>query len=257
MGLTKLIMKKAVPLPKIGDFERYLFIGPHPDDIEIGAGATAARLAAAGKHVFFLICTDGRYGTEDRTADTAELVKTRQKEARESAAIIGAEEVVFLPFPDGGDYTARQLCESILPVISRFQPDVIFAPDSHMMSECHGDHIKVGQAVANAFLISENFHQMKDGGWGEPAKCAAIAFYFTSHPNTRFKTNQHFNTAIRALKCFKSQFPIENDSQGIFKSLLLYIKLKSLSNARFLGKADAFRVLGKTHSHCAPDADKF
>ena len=62
MSLTRLALAFAAPTPKIESFQRYLFIGPHPDDIEIGAGATAAKLAAAGKDVCFLICTDGRYG---------------------------------------------------------------------------------------------------------------------------------------------------------------------------------------------------
>ena len=51
MSITKLALRFAVPLPKLLDFQRYLFIGPHPDDIEIGAGATAARLRSMGKEV--------------------------------------------------------------------------------------------------------------------------------------------------------------------------------------------------------------
>ena len=42
MSLMKLILKAAVPTPKIEAYRRFLFVGPHPDDIEIGAGATAA-----------------------------------------------------------------------------------------------------------------------------------------------------------------------------------------------------------------------
>ena len=62
MSLTKLALKIAAPVPEIEAFTRYLFIGPHPDDIEIGCGATVARLAAEGKQITFLIMTDGRYG---------------------------------------------------------------------------------------------------------------------------------------------------------------------------------------------------
>ena len=62
MSLTKLVLHFAAPVPKIESFERYLFIGPHPDDIEIGAGAPAAKLAAMGKTICFLVCTDGRFG---------------------------------------------------------------------------------------------------------------------------------------------------------------------------------------------------
>lgn len=61
MGLTSLILKFAAPLPKIESYQRYLFLGPHPDDIKIGAGATAAKFASAGKDVCFLICTDGQF----------------------------------------------------------------------------------------------------------------------------------------------------------------------------------------------------
>ena len=42
MSITKAVLHFAAPLPKIESFDRFLFLGPHPDDIEIGAGATAA-----------------------------------------------------------------------------------------------------------------------------------------------------------------------------------------------------------------------
>ena len=54
MCLTKTAIRAAVPLPKPEAFGRYLFVGPHPDDVESGAGATAAKLAEAGKSVTFL-----------------------------------------------------------------------------------------------------------------------------------------------------------------------------------------------------------
>ena len=45
MSLTSLILKFAAPVPKPESYSRFLFVGPHPDDVEIGAGATAAKLA--------------------------------------------------------------------------------------------------------------------------------------------------------------------------------------------------------------------
>ena len=45
MSLTSFVLRFASPPPEIEKCERFLFIGPHPDDIEIGAGATAAKLA--------------------------------------------------------------------------------------------------------------------------------------------------------------------------------------------------------------------
>ena len=111
MSLTKIALKIAAPAPKIEDFERFLFIGPHPDDIEIGAGATAAKLAAAGKQVSFLICLDGRYGMENAPADMTieQLIGVRKEEAIASARALGVERVTFLDFCDGGFYEVGAL----------------------------------------------------------------------------------------------------------------------------------------------------
>ena len=62
MSLTSFVLKLAAPIPDIESYDSFLFIGPHPDDIEIGAGATVAKLCAAGKRVGFLTCIDGRFG---------------------------------------------------------------------------------------------------------------------------------------------------------------------------------------------------
>ncbi|MGN1015818.1 MAG: PIG-L deacetylase family protein, partial [Faecousia sp.] len=51
MSLTRIALKFAAPLPDLEAFDRYLFVGPHPDDIEIGAGATVSRLTSLGKQV--------------------------------------------------------------------------------------------------------------------------------------------------------------------------------------------------------------
>ena len=63
MSLVRLALRFALPHVDIMAHRRCLFFGPHPDDIEIGAGATAARLAREGRAVRFVICTDGRYGS--------------------------------------------------------------------------------------------------------------------------------------------------------------------------------------------------
>ena len=111
MSILKLVLKAAAPLPDIEKFERYLFIGPHPDDIEIGAGATAAKLAAMGKSVCFLICLDGRYGSE--TVPPEELVGIRKKEALASAKMLGVSDVRFLELSDGGFYEPDELLHGI------------------------------------------------------------------------------------------------------------------------------------------------
>ena len=79
MSLTSFILKFAAPIPQVESFDRYLFVGPHPDDIEIGAGATIAKLVEAKKKVAFLICLDGRYGDGNSQSGELESIKTYLK----------------------------------------------------------------------------------------------------------------------------------------------------------------------------------
>ena len=115
MSLTSLAVRFAAPLPDIEAFDRYLFIGPHPDDIEVGAGATAAKLSAAGKKVCFLICLDGRFGLENAPAGTSPdaLALLRVEEAKRSAQMLGVEDIRFLGLSDGGLYDEKPLFRAI------------------------------------------------------------------------------------------------------------------------------------------------
>ena len=107
--LTWILKKFVVPIPKVESFEHYLFIGPHPDDIEVGAGATVSRLVDMGKKVTFLIATDGCYGSQTADYDKQALIETRQKEALESAKTLGVNDVHFLPYSDCGLYNLTEL----------------------------------------------------------------------------------------------------------------------------------------------------
>lgn len=258
MCIIKFILKLVAPVPKIDKYQNYLFIGPHPDDIEIGAGSTVAKLTAEGKQVNFLICTDGRYGTEDEQADPLKLIKIRQKEALESARILGVKNVIFLPFSDGGFYSVKDLETEILKVIAQVKPDVILAPDYQLINECHADHIKTGTAATYAYIACTNYHLMKDLGIRDFAKPQVMAYYFTAKPNSYVKTGKYFNKMIGAIDCFKSQFPIENDKDGIYKSFKLYLKIRAFRYGirRLSAKADGFRALANLHTHCAPEAEK-
>ena len=129
MSLTRLALRAAAPVPRVEDFGRYLFVGPHPDDIEIGAGATASRLAAMGKQVTFLICTDGRFGDGLTDLRGDDLARAREEEAWRSAELLGATDVRFLRLSDGGFYKQEELFAGIARVMGEVQPEVLLAPD--------------------------------------------------------------------------------------------------------------------------------
>ena len=254
MSLTRLALKIAAPVPRVEDFERYLFIGPHPDDIEIGAGATAAKLAGLGKQVCFLVCTDGRFGLANAPEGTTEeaLVSLRQREAMASAAVLGVRDVRFLGLRDGAGYSMEALLKGIAETVSDFRPDMMFAPDPFVPSESHEDHLRTGRAARQVACFAPYAGIME--GWGaQSVPVRALAYYMTARPNRFVDTRGLLSRQLDAILCHRTQFPPDAEDYG---SIALYLKLRSLSfGLRTLkGRAEGFRVLGRTQMHCLPEA---
>ena len=257
MSLTSLALRFAAPPPKIEQFDRILFLGPHPDDIEIGAGATAAKLAAAGKAVTFLICMDGRYGLEHAPAGmtSEQLVGLRRAEAIASAKALGVEDVRFLDLCDGGFYDFDELLRGAARVAGELKPQLIFAPDPDVTSECHVDHRRVGECAKRLGFFAPFAEIM--ARWGaESAPVEALAFYMTAKPNRFVETRGLLPRQTEAIfSCHQSQFP---RGCAEAKSIALYLRLRSADfGLRALcGAAEGFRVLGRTQMHCLPEAGK-
>ncbi len=254
MSLTRLALRFAASAPKVEAFDRYLFLGPHPDDIEIGAGATAAKLAAAGKQVCFLICTDGRYGLEHAPQGTTPeaLIELRKAEALASAKALGITDVRFLDFSDGGFYDFEAMVQAIARVVGDFQPQVLLAPDPDVKSECHVDHRRTGEAAKRLAFFAP-FPQIMAKYGASAAPIQALAFYMTARPNRFVATRGLLSRQRDAILCHKTQFPADSEA---FHSVALYLKLKAADfGLRSLrGQAEGFRVLGQTHMHCLPEA---
>lgn len=255
MSITRTILKFAAPVPKIETFRNCLFIGPHPDDIEIGAGGTVAALSDMGRQVSFVICTDGRFCTEHTPEGmtSQELIEIRKQEAVASAEVLGVSDVTFLGFSDGGFYERKDLIAALARVIGEKKPDIIFAPDPEVTSECHIDHLNAGNAARQLAFFAPFEDIMREYG----AACApvsAIAYYMTAKPNRFVSTGKYLSRQKEAIfHCHKSQFP---EGCGDISSISLYLKLRSCDfGIRSLkGRAEGFRVLGRTHMHCLPEA---
>lgn len=255
MSLIKPILKAAVPTPKIENYQRYLFVGPHPDDIEIGAGATAAKLASMGKDICFVVCMDGRFGDGNAPEGVRgdELVAMRKQEAIASAAVLGIQDVRFLDLCDGGFYEQKDLIHKLAQVVGDFQPDIMFAPDPDVTSECHADHLNVGNAAKQVAYFAP-YAGIMAGYGATAAPVQALAFFMTAKPNHFVKTGKYLRLQLKSVfDCHLSQFP-KDSAEG--KSIALYLKLRSIDFGLWSakGRAEGFRVLGVTHMHCFPEA---
>lgn len=253
--MIKAILKAAVPIPRIEQYQRFLFVGPHPDDIEIGSGATAAKLAAMGKEICFLVCMDGRFGEGNAPEGIRgeKLVALRKQEAIASAAMLGVKDVRFLDLCDGGFYDQKELVEGIARTVGDFQPDVILAPDPDVTSECHADHLNVGRAAKQVAYFAP-YGGIMAGYGAQAAPVQALALFMTAKPNRFVNTRGYLKLQLRSVfGCHLSQFP---EGCADAKSIPLYLKLRAIHFGLRSGKgcAEGFRVLGVTHMHCFPEA---
>lgn len=255
MSMIRTVLKAAVPVPKIENYQRFLFVGPHPDDIEIGAGATAAKLAAMGKDICFLVCLDGRFGEGNAPEGIRgdDLVALRKQEALASATMLGVRDVRFLDLCDGGFYEQKTLVEKIARIVGDFQPEVILAPDPDVTSECHADHRNVGNAARQIAYFAP-YGGIMAGYGAKAAPVQALAYFMTAKPNRFVKTLGYLKLQLRSVfDCHLSQFP---EGCADARSIALYLKLRAIAFGLRSGKgcAEGFRVLGVTHMHCFPEA---
>lgn len=255
MSFVKQVLKFAAPMKKLEDYERFLFVGPHPDDIEIGAGATVAKLTAMGKEVAFCIVTDGRFGDIHMKpgTDRKEVAKVRREEALKSAAMLQVSEVHFLEFSDGGFYKMSDLEKSLAAIISDFCPDVILGPDPDVKSECHVDHKKAGKAASKLACFAPYGGIMEQYGV-YPAPVKALAYYMTASPNTYVDTTGYLKKQLCAIfKVHKSQYP---EGSKDAKDIQLYLKLRALQFGfrKCVMTGEAFRMYDQLHMHCLPEA---
>ncbi|MCB1009754.1 MAG: PIG-L family deacetylase, partial [Acidobacteria bacterium] len=98
-----------------------LAIGAHPDDVELGCGATLAKLAAAGRRVGILHLTRGEAGTRGTPEE-------RRREAERAAEILGAVELSILDCGDGALRTGPAEEDALIAEIRRLRPELVFAP---------------------------------------------------------------------------------------------------------------------------------
>ena len=252
--MFRLILKRAVPLPKLTKFDRFLFVGPHPDDIEVACGGTVARLTKLGKQVTFLIATNGCVGSVDASLTEQQLVKIRQKEALQSEKMLGVNVVRFLPYDDGGDYDRAAMKRDVVATILDVQPQVVFCPDYTSPSECHPDHLNVGKISTDAVFVASWDRLSARYGLSGSVSGITLAYYYTHKPNRYVGVSKTYKLRRQAIACHVSQF-----TEADLTSLNTYFTLREIRFGLRCCKrrAEGYRVLSPTHQHCFPEASEF
>ena len=118
-----------------------LFLGAHPDDIELGCGALIHHI----KDMSDLLCV-----TLSDNQKNPDLKNVKDEHLRSMDVLgISKEKVVFGPFTTRVFPDARQdILEYFLKLRKDFQPDIIFV---HSKQDVHQDHNTMSEEALRAF----------------------------------------------------------------------------------------------------------
>ncbi|MCR1981040.1 PIG-L family deacetylase [Cellulosimicrobium sp. AB352] len=161
--------------------QRVLAVGAHPDDVEIGVGATLAAHAAAGDEIVTLVLSGGAVGGE---------TSARRSEAAAAAAVVGAR-LVHLDFPDTRLDPAAGMITAIEEVVREVRPTRIY---THGIHDRHQDHRAVHEAVQVAA-------REVPGLWCFQSPSSTVEFA----PNRFVDVDGFVDTKLSMLAAFASQ----------------------------------------------------
>jgi bacillithiol biosynthesis deacetylase BshB1 len=121
-----------------------LAFGAHPDDVELGCGATIAKEVALGKKVGIVDLTRGELGTRG-SADLRDI------EAKNAAEILGVSVRENLRFADGFFINDKKHQLEVIKMIRKYKPDIVLC---NAIDDRHIDHPKGSSLVSNACFLS-------------------------------------------------------------------------------------------------------
>ncbi|WP_438977132.1 bacillithiol biosynthesis deacetylase BshB1 [Polaribacter sp.] len=121
-----------------------LAFGAHPDDVELGCGATIAKEISLGKKVGIVDLTRGELGTRG----SADL---RDEEAKKSAEILGVSIRENLGFSDGFFKNDKEHQLAIIKMIRKYRPEIVLC---NAIDDRHIDHRKGSKLVSDACFLS-------------------------------------------------------------------------------------------------------
>ncbi|OPY18526.1 MAG: Diacetylchitobiose deacetylase [Methanomethylovorans sp. PtaU1.Bin093] len=162
---------------------KILAIGAHPDDIELGCGATLIKHASENDELFLIIAS---YGEKGGNKDQ------RLKEATESARLLGAKDIIFLGLPDTQMHHDGITVGKIDQYMCKIKPDIVYV---HCPKDYHQDHVAIALSTLSASRHMRN----------------AVLFYESPSTTIEFRptayndVTQQFCYKLKSIDIFKSQ----------------------------------------------------
>lgn len=142
--------------------QQILIVSAHPDDMEIGMGGTAAKLAESKAIISSAVVTNGGRASNPFGWTEQRMAEVRRKEALHAAHVLGVKEVLFFDEPDAAEeINAPLVKQKLTELIARLRPAEVYT--LHEELDRHPAHQLVGKLVRESLL--EGGHTPSGGLW--------------------------------------------------------------------------------------------
>jgi bacillithiol biosynthesis deacetylase BshB1 len=189
--LSKLSRKKTPS----GGLHLVVF-GAHPDDAELVAGGSLAKMARLGYRVGIVDATRGEAGSRGTPA-------ARAREAARAARILGVAVRENLGLPDAHLEVNEEARRAVTTAIRRLRPEIVVVPYEESR---HPDHRALFTLVRDAFFLAALRRWRADGApWTPRHLLYALAYQRDLQPGFLVDISDVFHLKERAIRTFASQ----------------------------------------------------
>ncbi|NOR27923.1 MAG: bacillithiol biosynthesis deacetylase BshB1 [Lutibacter sp.] len=185
-----------------------LAIGAHPDDVELGCGATIAKEISLGKKVGILDLTRGELGTRGSA-------KIRDAEAKSAAEILGVAVRENLAFADGFFLNDKEHQLEIIKMIRKYKPTIVLC---NAVDDRHIDHPKGSNLTSDACFLSglakvmTNINGEIQEAW-RPKQVYHYIQWKNLEPDFVVDVTGFVNVKVKAVQAYGSQFYNPNSKE--------------------------------------------
>ncbi len=178
-----------------------LAFGAHPDDVELGCGATLSKEKAAGKQIGIIDLTRGELGTRG----SAEI---RDAEAAAAAKIMGVAVRENLRFRDGFFVNDEYHQLEVIKMIRKYRPEILLC---NAIDDRHVDHAKGSKLVSEAaFLSGLRRIETNLDGKSQQAWRPKVVYHYIQwkniEPDFVVDVTGFIETKLQAVLAYSSQF---------------------------------------------------
>jgi bacillithiol biosynthesis cysteine-adding enzyme BshC/bacillithiol biosynthesis deacetylase BshB1 len=180
-----------------------LAIGAHPDDVDMIAGGTIAKLSQRGKTVVILDLTRGEMGTRGSP-------ETRAQEATKAGQVLGVDHRITLDLGDGRLEDHYESRRQVIEVIRELRPQLVLG---HYWEDLHPDHVAAGWILRSIMYPCGFANYPAEGEPYRPREFLFFMAHFTFTPSFIVDITGYHEQKIEAVKCFASQLYAEGKKE--------------------------------------------